>query len=165
MILTQRGILLELPLFLWILLFGAGQAHRANHAGQSYDDGGTFRITLSVLTTRRVQLLRKIDAFIWTHWQDHRRGKLEIIGQTIEGQTKMQKIFIDLDSHGRWHILDQEKADVHAGTRPAKISVVYDEVQRTDIANGQVIPASEKRAEGTYRLLLVNSLNGDKWVL
>lgn len=169
MVSSRRGALLAFALSLGIAFFGAKQTRgqQTKHAVREYDDGGTFRATLDVPTAQRVKISGEIDAFIWDHWSEHRRGKLQIIGQTIEGQVKVQKLFIEPDDRGHWHIRDEEEADVHRGTQPApaKSLDVYDEVRRIDIDSGQAIPASQKRTAGTYHLLLINTSKGAQWVL
>lgn len=169
MVSRRRGALLAFAFSLGIAFLGATQAcgQQTKDKVQAYDEGGTFRITLDVPRTQQVKIGGEIDAFIWNHWSQHQRGKLQIIGQTIEGQVKVQKIFIEPDDRGHWHIRDEEEADVHKGTQPApaKSLDVYDEVRRIDIDSGQAIPASQKRTPGTYHLLLINTSKGAQWIL
>ncbi|HUJ32112.1 MAG TPA: hypothetical protein VLY23_12580 [Candidatus Acidoferrum sp.] len=124
-----------------------------------YDEAGTFRITLDVPLAQRSKISREIDAFIWDHWSGHQRGRLRIVAQTIEGQTTFQTIFIEPDSHGRWRIRDEWHPDPRPGKSPEAVDE-YDEVRRTDVNTGEVIPNSQKRAAGTYELLLINKPRG-----
>ena len=169
MVSRRRGALLAFAFSLGIAFFGAKQAcgQQTKYKVPEYEDGGTFRVTLDVPAVQKVKMSGEIDSFIWDHWSQRRRGKLQIIGQTIEGQVKVQKIFIEADDRGHWHIRDEEEADVHKGTQPAPARSldVYDEVRRIDIDSGQAIPASQKRTPGTYHLLLINTSKGAQWVL
>jgi hypothetical protein len=153
--------LVALAFLLSITVFGVMQVcgSQAKHDQARCDDGGTFKFTLDVPTAQKMKISAEIDAFIWDHWSQHRRAELQIVGQTIEGQTTFQKIFIEPDAHAHWHVRDEEEAAVLKGTQPAKPQMrtdVYDDVQRIDINTGQAIPASQKCTPGTYKLLLIN---------
>jgi hypothetical protein len=124
-----------------------------------YDEGGTFRITLDVPPARRSKISGEMDAFIWEHWSGHQRAKLRIIAQTREGVFTFQTIFIEPDAHGLWRMRDEW----HPDPRPGKSAVTvdeYDEIHRIDVNTGKMIPNSEKRATGTYKLLIANKSRG-----
>lgn len=169
MVLRRRGVLVAVALSIGIAFFGTMQAggKQTEHQQPRYDNGGTFRITLDVPTAERVKAREQIHGFIWYHWSQHRRGKVGMIGQSIEGQATVQEIFIGPDARGRWCIRDQEAVDVHKGAHPSNRKPrldLYDEVQRIEIDSEQAIPPSRKRRAGTYRLLLINTSTGAQWV-
>ena len=168
MVSRRCGVLLVVPLSLWIAFFGGKQAcgQQGKHEVPRYDEGGTFKTTLDVPAAQRIKMSGEIRAFIWEHWSEHRRGKLQIIAQSIEGQVSLQKIFIEPAANGHWRVRDEEEADIHKGVYPAKPQMridEYDEVRRIDMDSRQTIPASQKRTAGTYQLLLLNSSKGVQW--
>lgn len=132
-----------------------------------YDDGGIFRTTLDVPAKERAIISGQIREFIWNHWVSHRRARLRLIGQTIEGQFKIHRIIIKSDAQGHWHVRDEVQADLHPGAQPAKPQVTvdeYDQVRRTDMNNERIISDSEERAPGSYKLLLTNASKGLRWL-
>jgi hypothetical protein len=134
-------------------LYAAPQTTEVNQ----YDEGGTFRITLDVPPAQRSKISAETDAFIWEHWSGHQRGKLQIIAQTREGLFTFQTIFLEPDAHGRWRMCDE----LREGSDKSPATVYeYDEVHRIDAKTREVIPNSEKRATGTYQLLLANKTRG-----
>lgn len=108
-----------IPLAIFLLLpsvfFGQVQVFgkQTKHEASQYDEAGTFRITLDVPRSRRMDMAAEINDFIWDHWNEHRRGRLQMITQSIEGQVKIQKVVIRPDAHGRWLVQDEIQADVH----------------------------------------------------
>ena len=165
----MRARLRPLAIFLFppLAFFGEALAYgkQMKHEVQ-YDEGGTFKTTLDVPSTERVKIFGEIRAFIWDHWSGRGRGRLQMVTQSIEGQVKVQKIFIEPDAQGHWHVRDEVQADVRRGVQPAKPQVTvdeYDEVPRIEVNSGQIIPDSKKRATGTYRLLLTNKSKGIRW--
>lgn len=150
---------LALLLLLRFASSGGGRAggQQTNPEVNQHDEPRTFRITLDVPLAQRSKISRDLDAFIWEHWSAHQRGKLQIVAQTREGLFTFQTIFIEPDAHGRWLMRDE----LREGSSKSPVSVYeYDEVHRTDVNTREVIPDSEKRATGTYKLLIANKSRG-----
>jgi hypothetical protein len=167
---TARRRLAPLAILLFFRLAflceGKIYGKQTQHEAQ-YDEGGNFKTTLDVPGAERAKISGEIREFIWDHWSGHRRARFRLIAQTIEGQVTVHRIFIEPDAQGHWRVRDEAETDTRRGVQPAKPQVTvdeYDQVRRTDASGEQIIPDSEKRAPGTYKLLLINKLKGLQWL-
>ncbi|HEV2495307.1 MAG TPA: hypothetical protein VG204_19790 [Terriglobia bacterium] len=107
-----------------VVLLGSGRAANSIQQKQTmsrdlrlYDQPAPYTLPVSLRDGQRKKVEAEIRGFLWTHWHQHRLGKLVATWYSKEGEPTTYTYFVEPDEKGVWQIKGQWES--HRGHRGA----------------------------------------------
>ena|SRR6185437_4650747 len=131
-----------------------------------YDTAGPFEIGNDLTPTQQAKVAAEAKEFIWSHWIGRRRGKVNVIAYTIEGNRSSTTFFVEPDEKGRWRVRADSETNLVAIVKQPRTETrveCYYDVARIDLKSWKPILQSEKRDATTYALRFINKEKNIQW--
>ena len=125
-----------------------------------YDRAGPFTITPALSKAARNALLAQIRSFLWEHWQQKRRGSLELNSPNAAGRPMTQHFFVEPDASNRWGIT------LESGGATETFHVVEQVEMQTEVPPVlNPAPGHRLRPSGTLGLHLTQSARANSGLI
>ena len=115
----------------------------------------------------------KIRQFLWEHWQEKKKGHLDVTFYSKEGEPTRHSLFIAPNNNNRWLVIVETKRTFLRQGRKEKKTFqtisksFFDVVERLELTKDgletkEIIPDQKRREPQKYALRLRNSKTQDK---
>jgi hypothetical protein len=118
------------------------------------DDGGVIKLEVGgVPRGPEAALVRE---FIWSHWKNHRRGRIAVLMATYEGETGRSDFTVGPNDQRKWCVCSREYRDISPPQKGEAdvnwVSCRLDREDSIDVLNAHLIDAkssADRRAHFT----------------
>lgn len=141
-------------------------AEPTGRKASQFDTAGPFTIGNDLTRTQQAKVAAEAKEFIWSHWIGRRRGKVNVIAYTIEGNRSSTTFFVEPDEKGRWRVRADSETNLVALVKQPRTETrveCYYDVARIDLKSWKPILQSEKRDATTYALRFINRRKNIQW--